>query len=289
MPADRPVTLGPITHHDIGPVAAFLTAHLNARVSPDSWAAAMTPPNSWGQAPNHGFMLTSGQDIVGVYLAFYSTREIDGREVKVCNLAAWCVLDEHRAHSLKLLRAILRQKGYTFTDLSPSGNVVPLNQRLRFTTLDTATAVIPNLPWPRSRTVSVTSDQAVIAAALTGPDRRIFEDHAQAAAARHILIRSGDQTCHVIFRHDRRKRLPIFGSLLHVSNPDLLSRTHRQLSRHLLLEHRVLVTLAELRIAGPAPAGSRLLAQARPRMFKSDELHADRVDYLYSELTNVAW
>ena len=41
-----------------------------------------------------------------------------------------------------------RQDGYHFTDLSPSGNVVALNRRLGFTQLDTATALVPNLPWP---------------------------------------------------------------------------------------------------------------------------------------------
>ena len=40
------------------------------------------------------------------------------------------------------------QDGYHFTDLSPSGNVVALNERLSFRFLDTTTALVPNLPWP---------------------------------------------------------------------------------------------------------------------------------------------
>ena len=61
--------------------------------------------------------------VVGAYLAFYSERTIDGRAERFCNLGAWCVLPEHRFHSLRLLKALLAQDGYHFTDLSPSGNV----------------------------------------------------------------------------------------------------------------------------------------------------------------------
>ena len=54
----------------------------------------------------------------------------------------------YRLHGLRLLKAVLRQEGYHFTDLSPSGNVVGINERLRFRFLDTTTALVPNLPWP---------------------------------------------------------------------------------------------------------------------------------------------
>ena len=37
----------------------------------------------------------------------------------------------------------------------------------------------------------------------------------------------------------------------------------------------------------PAPDGP--LSRARPKMFKSDTLTADQIDYLYSELTCLEW
>ena len=86
--------------------------------------------------------------IVGAHLAFYSERVIDGRLERFCNLGAWCVLPEHRFHALRLLKALLAQDGYHFTDLSPSGNVIGLNTRLGFRFLDTTATAIPNLPWP---------------------------------------------------------------------------------------------------------------------------------------------
>ena len=67
------------------------------------------------------------------------------------------------------------------------------------------------------------------------------------------MISRGDDHCYVIWRHDRRKRLPLFGSVLYVSDPELFGQAALQFSRHLLLRHRVLVTLAERRVVGSRP------------------------------------
>lgn len=282
------VDLAPITDDDVGAVAAFLHRHLNSRLSPAEWARCAVPP--WSvDAPNHGFLLRRGDEVVGAYLAFYSERVIDGETHRICNLAAWCVLDEHRAQGVRLVRAMLRQRGYDFVDLSPSGNVVGLNTRLGFETLDTATALVPNLPLPSRPGVRVVTEPARIEATLTGEDLRVYRDHRDAAAALHFVVRVGEDTCYVIARRDRRKGLPLFASLLHVSDPDVLARAGHAPYRHLLLRHRALVTLAERRVAGRPPRLSRAQAAPRPRMVRSTRLAPRSVDYLYSELTCVPW
>ena len=283
-----PVDVAPIVLADVGQVAEFLHLNLNSRVSAAVWRDAMT--RRWVDAPNFGFMLRVGDEVVGAYLAFYSGRLIEGRVEKICNLGAWCVLDPFRSHGLRLLRAMLRQRDYTFTDLSPSGNVIGLNQRLGFTSLDTTAAVVPNLPWvSRRHRIVVTSDPVVVEGSLSGAELALYRDHADLAAARNVLIRAGDETCYVILRKDRRKLLPVFASILYVSNLDLFRRAARPFSNHVLTHHRLPVTLAELRIVGSRPPGSVLLPSPRPKMFKSSSVDADHIDYLYSELTNVAW
>ena len=108
--------------------------------------------------------------IVGVYVAVYSERDVDGEQRRFCNLAAFCVLEEYRAHSFRLMRAILAQRGFEFTDLSPSGNVVALNERLGFAALDTATRLVPNLPRIPRRGLTVSDDPTVVAGVLVGQD-----------------------------------------------------------------------------------------------------------------------
>jgi hypothetical protein len=274
---------------DILPVAEFLHAELNSGVAASDWAAAMRVP--WKvDAPNHGFMLTDGDRVVGAYLAFYSEREIDGRPERFCNLAAWCVRPEHRLHSVRLLMALLAQPGCHFTDLSPSGSVPALEARLGFTFLDTATALLPNLPWPSwPGRGSVSSDPEVLRSTLTGRELQFYEDHVSTAAAHHVVLRSRGDWCYVVFRRDRRKGLPLFASVLHVSDPALFRRMLRPLARHLLLRHRLPASLVELRVAGGRPAGSVLLGSPRRKMFRSASLTEDQIDYLYSELVCVAW
>lgn len=284
---DPAVALAPITGEDVPEVGAFLHRALNRRLSPEAWARSIVPP--WvSEAPNHGFHLRVDGEVVGAALAFYSERVIDGRTERVCNLGAWCVADEHRSQGLRLLRALLGQRGYHFTDLSPSGNVVALNERLKFEHLDTTTALVPNLPWP-SPGVRLVSDPERIARVLTGTERRIFEDHRRAAATRHVVLEVGESHVYVIFRKDRRKGLPVFATLLHVSDPALVPRVWGRLAGHLLVQHGAVATMVEERVLRWRPSTSFGLARPRPKMFRSAALGANDFDYLYSELTCVAW
>src|SRR6478735_4047086 len=172
------VGVAPITAADVTDVAAFLEANMQSGVSAQTWAKAVNPPWSHPQ-PNHGFLLrTEDGSIVGAYLAFYSERTIDDKTENFCNLAAWCVREEHRAQGLKLLRKMLGQRGYHFTDLSPSVNVVALNTRLKFTTLDNTTEVVVNAPVIFARAgVRVITEPDEIESALTDRDRAIYLDH----------------------------------------------------------------------------------------------------------------
>lgn len=279
----------PITHADVSAVGDFLQRNLNQKVPGSAWEAAML--TSFGtEQPNHGFMLRSADQIVGVYLAFYSERDFDGGTVRICNLAAWCVVEEFRSQGLRLARAVLRQRGYEFTDLSPSGNVVALNHRLKFQDLDTATDLVINLPWPIwSRRTSLVSDPERIFAVLQGRDLKIYHDHRQSTAVRHLVAIRDDEYCYVMFRRDRRKNLPLFASYLYISNPKVFRAAARSIGRHLLLRHRIPATLAERRLVGPSARPAISLATPRPKMFRSSTLGAGDIDYLYSELALVAW
>jgi hypothetical protein len=284
------VTVLPIGDGDAAAVGAFLHAHLNGRIAPEAWASAMRHP--WDvAAPNHGFMLVDADGaIVGAQLAFYAERTIDGRAVRFCNLGAWCVLPGHRVAGVRLPRAVLAQPGYAFTDLSPSGTVVAMNRRLRFRSLDTATSLVPNAPWPTvPRAGAVTTDLDAIEAALEGDALTVFRDHRDAQAVRHLLVRDRAGSCHVMVRRDRRKGLPIFGSVLYVSDREVFRRTARRLSRHLLVRHGIAATLVEDRVAGARPPLSLRVARPRPKMYRSADLEPAQIDDLYSELVCVAW
>ena len=283
------IRLLPIAGSDVRNAAQFLHEQMNKRMSAAQWERGLVPP--WQvDAPNHGFMLVVDDRIVGVQAAIYSQRTIQGEVYRFCNLAALCVLKEHRLHSLRLLKAVLDQEGYHFTDLSPSGNVVSLNTRLKFERLDTATALVLNLPWPAwSRGVRIHSDRAAIEETVRGRDLEIYRDHALTWAACHIVVTKGNESCYIVFRKDRRKGIALFASLLHVGNQRLFEEVSSVVFRHLLLRYGKLATLVELRVVGKRPPQSVMLPSPRTRMFRSERLAPEHIDYLYSELTCVAW
>jgi hypothetical protein len=284
--AKASIRVSPIYDRDVRRVAEFLHANLNARTSADDWAASVAMP--WPvDKPNAGFMLLDENTVVGAYLAIYSERLIDGRLEKFCNLGAWCVLPEYRFHSIRLLKALLAQQGYHFTDFSPSEKVVALNTRLGFRFLDTTAVLIPNLPWPGRGVIS--SDPALIERTITGRDLQLYREHAAAPAARHLVLVRGEEWCYVVFRKNRRARLPMIAALLHVSNPQLLRRMARPFARRLLIRHGAVVTLAEDRVVRLRPRLSFRVRSPRRRMFRSPYLDSAQIDYLYSELVTMKW
>jgi hypothetical protein len=283
------VRLAPITSSDVPAVARFLTGHLNGRVSPVRWGNALSVP--WDvEQPNHGFLLRDGSAVVGAYLAYYSEQQVSGQPEKFCNLGAWCVLDGYRHQGTRLFTRLLAQEGYHFTDFSPSGNVVELNRRLKFVDLDTTTELIANAPLPTRRGAArVTGDPDALLATLAPGELELYRDHRRAAAANHLVVSTPREHCYVVFRRDTRRRVRAFGSILHVSNPDLFRAAAGQVGGHLLTRHRIPATLVERRVAGGPVRWGRTLGRSRPKMFRSKTLAPDQVTYLYSELTCLAW
>jgi hypothetical protein len=276
------VELAPIARQDVARVAAFLHEQLDADVPADTWARAIDLP--WSDGLGH--MLTDGDDVVGAQLAWRSTRAIDGRRERFCNLGSWCVLPEYRAHSLRLLRAALADRDCHYTDLTPRPEVVAINERLGFRHLDTTAVLMPNLPWPARGSVS--DDPAVLERTLTGSSLQLWRDHRDAEPARHLVLRRGEAWCYVMVRIERRRGLR-FASLLHVSDPGLFAALARALARHLLLRHGAVGTFAELRIAGRRPWPAVALRRSQPKMFRSSRLEDADADDLYSELVFQPW
>ena len=183
-----------------------------------------------------------------------------------------------------MLRSLLRQKGYTFTDLTPNPNVVALNSRLGFASLDTTTALVLNMPWPvRSRGVRVVDNPSEIDGVLSGRDQKIYRDHA-ATAVHNAVLTKGDRSCYVMFRRERRQGVcPILlrscmsaiptcsglrAAFLPISTG--AARNGCDAGRGQGIGHR---PTRSIPVAGP------------PKMYLSEDLQPDQIDYLYSELT----
>lgn len=275
------VEIAPITDADKAAVAEFLHTNLNDRVP---WEVACFAAPWKVEAPNHGFMVRDGQRVVGTLLALYSERLVAGRVERFCNMTSWCVLPEYRSRSITLLKTLLAQEGYHFTVFTPDVGPQEILNWLGFRYLDTAAALIPNLPWPTlPRRTRISADPAVIERTLGGTALQVYHDHARGLGAHHLVLIRGRSSCHVMYREFRHKNVPLLAIVMHVSDPDLFHRALRPLTRYLLIRHRLVATLAELRVIEHKPRLSFAL-DSWPKMYRSASLEPEQIDDLYSEL-----
>lgn len=278
------VELSTITDADIAAVAHFLSVNHKSQV-PWALSCAAVP---WSvDAPNRGYLLRDGHRVVGTLLALYSERLVAGRMERFCNMGSWCVLPEYRSRSISLLNALLAQEGYHFTVLSPDEGPREILSFFKFQALDATAALQPNLPLPsipgRTR---ISADADVIERTLSGASLELYHDHAEAPAARHLVIIRGEDHCYVMYRVTRYKGAPVLATILHISDPVLFRRAAVPLGRHLFLRHGLVATVTELRMIGDKPRAAFKVAR-RPKMYRSVTLEPAQIDYLYSELVCV--
>ncbi len=272
----------PITESNAQRVGEFLHANMNPDIPVDVWVRSLRAP--WDPDAECGVALVDGEQVVGAYVAYPSEREIDGRAERMCNLGTWCVLPSHRAGSLGLLKALLDDGERSFVDLSPAVEVVAIDERLGFESLETSAWTLPNVPVPYSpRRTLISSEPRVLERILSGRELEIYRDHASAQAALHfVLARKRVGYCYVVARQEMRRGMPVL-VLLYVSAPDLYRDLMRAFGTHLLLRHRIVAQVAEERLVGERPALARE-TMPEPRLFRSGRLAAEQIDYLYSEL-----
>ena len=280
-----PVRVAALDQLQLREVAAFLHATVDRRASVELWSASLVVP--WTvDAPNAGFALRQDDAIVGAQLAFYAERVVGGQHVRFCNLGPFSVLPGYRAHSLRLVAAVLAQEGYHFTDLTPSRQVAAINERFGFEFLDTTMAVLVNAP-SRSRG-RITADRDAIEGSLSGRDLQLYRDHADAKGARHVLLADGAERCYVMFRTFRRRRVRL-AQVLYVGNPELYAHTAHALGGHLLVHHGAFATVTEDRVVSRRPRRAFTLPTRPLKMYKSESVPPAQIDDLYSELVCLPW
>jgi hypothetical protein len=177
--------------------------------------------------------------------------------------------------------AVVGQKGYHFTDFSPTKTVSGTLQFLKFKPLDDRQVVALNLPWPSSAGLHLVDEPAALRRPLDTVLRQAYDDHRGPAWLRHVFIEGDGACCHVIYKRRRFKGLPA-ASLLYASDPALLRRAWRALGGY-LLSRGMVSTRVEWRLLGGAPWPSHVQSGFVPKVFLSDTLDSAQIDCLYSE------
>lgn len=268
---------------EIGEICEFLTTHMDPSLNKDRFRNLFTYP--WmADKPNLGFVLEVDGRIAGFLSTIYGDREVNGRMERFCNLSSWCVLPEHRNHSLSLLSAAHREGDFVFTNLTSRPAVEKISLALRYQVLDTYKlfafpgthlSTLFRFPWPK---LLFRPEQ--IQPLLAPRHQQFLRDHL-GTRCRHILLCRGKRYCYIIWIRRVKKSIP-FCELLFVSDPELL-RDHFELVKlAICLRGMAFLLAVDERLLGRRMP--LLYPYRRVTLFKASRAGRMDIDNLYSEL-----
>jgi hypothetical protein len=241
-----------------------------------------------------GYVLVEKQTVVGFLGTLFSRRIIDGKEVRLCNTTSWVVKDEFRGDSLLLLRAVLRLRDCTITNLTSSRPVSALFEKLGFKPLESNVRLlfpVPVLPRLAGRDIpDITADRSALVETLHAADLKILSDHSGWDCG-HVVVRVPDGYCYLVFTKKRRRT---YGQHIphchihYISNRGLFLRHLSRIKLYFLHTFGSWFLAVDERLIGKGSVGfSRAYRLTTPRYFRSDVLTADQIDNLYTEM--VVW
>ena len=277
------ITLREIFDKDLEDVYCFLSENFNPGVTLDVWRLAFN--RSWmPEKPNNGFMLLVNNTIVGVLCALYAQRQTQEGIRNVCNTSTWFVLDAYRFHSLKLMTAILSQKGFFFTSLSASQNVYELHLQLKFRSHVTTLVAIPNLPKLNyfSKKLEILADPGSISRYLDSHIKQISIDHMNLATVQQVVFRTSDETLLVIF-DIRAVRGVRATNIFYLSNPDMFYQNQNEICSYFLSNNHTLFTLIHRCSMSKVPALSLEIKRNIALFYNGDIKELPFPEFIYSE------
>jgi hypothetical protein len=239
------------------------------------WRALFDLP--WPTAHRErGFVLEDAGRVVGFFGTVWRGH--------VCNLSTWVTLPEYRAHSLRLLQAVLGLEDCTLTCHTPDGKLYPLYKKFGFADLETHVRVLPPCPplaalWPAWRTTTCVEK---IAPRLHGREAEICAHH-RGLRCGHLLVWRGDEYCYVIFTRTRGRRA-WFAQVQWISHPQIFAARLGDVRRALLLATGTPLVMIGRRLVEGLALPGREVALATPAVYRSATLRPADIDNLYSEV-----
>lgn len=241
---------------------------------------------TWNRAENrYGYVMVRDGRIIGFLGAYHSTRLIQGRSQRFCNLTSWMVAEPHRNESLMLLAPILALKDHTITGLTPAKHVYSIYRRFQFADLETKVAIIPILSaLPAGfRRCELTDNLQEIPQYLGDAERRLFTDH-QGFDARHLLAYDEGGHCHLIYTLTQKRGFKM--AYIHYLSDRVYFQAHvANVAWGLFLRHRAwFICVEDRHLSDPRPWLKKYYYLRVPRIFKSATVDRHDVDNLYTEL-----
>ena len=231
-----------------------------------------------------GYMLVDNDKVVGFFGLIFCERYINNNKSKFCNLTSWIVEPEYRAHSLSLLKPVLRLEGYTLTNFTAVEQVYKIFKRFGFKELGAKVNIILPLPLSNSffKKCDVLFDRDEIALHLSPGDLKIYNDHFH-FKSRYILLISGRGSCFIVVTRVYRKKIP-FAYVHYIGNLDLFVGHINKAKFSIIRKLKVAALLVDERLLRKKKLPFAVnYNMPLPKLYRSETLSRYDIDSLYSE------
>jgi hypothetical protein len=254
-----------------------------ARLSRENWRRLFT--NDWQDPEGYcGYLLVQDGDVKGYLGLLFSTREINDRVEKFCNMTSWIVRAECRNQSLRLLLELLKLKEYTITNFTASPTVAAILRKLGFAEMKMDQRLVfpfPGLGLSQSR-YCCSADLEQIRQFLNPGDQAIFDDH-QGFNCRHALISNDAGYCYLVVKNRVYRHLP-FARIHYLSNRALFFEALDSVRTGLCRKLKIAGLMIDKRYLGTRMLRFSRDYQGGPAFFKSKSLAKNDIDTIYSEV-----
>lgn len=263
-----------------------LLREINPELSEAEWYRVFTP--EWDRFEDFcGYGLFDGAEMVGFLGFIFSQRTIDGQLEKFCNLTSWIVRESHKGHSISLMLALRKLKGYTITDLSATERAIEVAKRLGFQELDDRVTVLPSIPltiFSRQPKLKIITEKSLIYQKLSPQEQKIFADHKAQPRCHHLLAETADRSCYIIFNLVKNAKFP-FSHIQYLGNAELFVRHSLAIRQAIALRvQNPWVIIDHRMLKGLKPNFCFSLPIEVCRLYKSSTVKPEQIDNLYSEL-----
>ena len=268
---------------DRAAVCALLHEHMSSRLSLARWRRLFD--YGWLAAkPDCGVVLLEGGTLAGYLGVIHALRRIGSRTARTANLSSWYILKPWRGRGLGLamLRHATREPAVTYTTFSSNPPALRVMAAAGLVPLDDT-----RLLWRRSGAeragIEVVAGLAAVLPLVPAHERRLLEDHRDLPIHPHLL-RSREGDCLVILSIKRKGEDVAFHEVLHLGRPALLACHAQAFADAVLAPGESVLSVDSRLLEGCAVTAAERLPIPVPRYFRSPDLAAREVDFLYSEI-----
>ncbi|WP_018124213.1 GNAT family N-acetyltransferase [Desulfovibrio oxyclinae] len=267
---------------DVEEVCNLLHNHMNPDFSPERWSRLFV--RDWCIAePELGLVVEDKGEIVGFHGHVCSRRCIGNEWKRFVNFTSWYLRKEYRGQGLGtgLVKKAIERRDTTYTVFSLSPKRIELFRKLGLQPLDTQ-----RLVWSKrdpQTVICVDDDPESIRWKVECEHSRVMLDNLPFNIKPYLVSTNCNQ-CLLITNEAIKNGGVHYHDVLYRSNPAFLAAHAQDIANALLRDDNHVLAADKRFHPGPQPLDATVETIASPRFYLSEEIPAECVDLLYSEL-----